>query len=190
MNSLFDLLPFKISPFYISRLDCNIDAALLLEAINQFYYSDSDNEGYIHYTRNKLMEFTGLSENQIRKSETFLKKKKILEIKIGKGLRLYRIDSQKYSELLGYPVYSSLVRKLNHNSKASYLLFFMQNYYNFIGDEITFEIPSEKLEMLSGLDKNAQIYARDTLLSYDLLKYEKSRDPQKYHLNFENIYKL
>lgn len=189
MNSLFDLLPFKISPFYISRLDSNMDAALLLEALHR-YYSDPDDEGYIHYTRDKLMEFTGLSENQVKKAETFLKKKKILKTKIEKGMRLYRLDSEKYSELVGYSVYSGLVRKLNHNSKASYLFSFIHEYYNFIGDEIPFEIPSKNLEMLSGLDKNAQSYARDTLLSFDLLKYEKSKNTKKYFLNYEKINKL
>lgn len=190
MNTLFDLIPLNINPFMVSRLDSNLDSVLLLEVLYRFYYSDSDDEGYIHYTRNKLMEFTGLSENQIKKAETFLKKKKILKTKLEKGMRFYWLDTEKYSELLGYPIYSGLVRKLTHNSKASYLLLFIHEYYNIIGDEIPFEIPSMNLETLSGLEKNAQIYARDTLLSFGLLKYEKKKNTKKYFLNYENINKL
>ena len=174
----------------VSKLASNLDSILLLEALHRFYYSSSDDEGFIHYTRNKLIEFTGLSENQIKKAETFLKKKKLLKTKFEKGMRFYWLDTVKYSELLGYPVYAGFIKKLNHNSKASYLLLFIFEYYNNIGDEIPFEIPSMNLEMLSGLNKNAQIYARDTLLSFGLLKYDKQKDSKKYFLNFKNIDKL
>jgi len=190
MKSIFDLLPININPFFLSRLNSNVDAALLLEVLNRDFYSDSNNEGYIHYTRKKLMEKTGLSENKLKKAAAFLKKKKFLKIKIEKGFRLYFVNQEKYSELLGYKIYPSLIRKLKNNSKATYLLKFILDYYNFIGDEISLEIPSSTLEILSGLDKNSQIYARDTLLGLGYLKYEQDSKTKNYFLVFDEINKL
>lgn len=164
------LFPIYLNPFLISRLDGNVEASILLFWLKRLMKDKSDNDGWAFITRDELCELTGLSESKVQVSERFLKKRTILETKMRKGNRFYKIDSSILPELSGYRVRASLIKLLGNNAKAAFLLTYFLEFNERKKIPLFAEIPSKDIEFLTGLTENSQIFARDSLIGLNFLQ--------------------
>lgn len=188
MKNFYDLFPNVINPIIVSRLESNVEAAILITYIQECSQTDSDHEGWIFFQKNQLQEFTGLSKSKIEECISYLKKKLLVETKPFKGSRLYKINYLKYREIAGYNFKPSLLVKLKNNAKAALLLEIYLELNKWNGCEFIAEIPSATMTLLSGMDKESQIYAKNSLLNKNYLtQFEKNKNT--YKLNGEELVK-
>ncbi len=185
MINLFDFIPNIINPYMIKKLASNVEAAILLECIKSISSDSSDENGKTFIQLNQLQKMTGLSENKIKNSERFLKKKNLIITKIENRIKYYKLNYSEYLTVKGIAIKPTLVGKLNHNAKAALLLTFYVDYNNSQGISLISAIPSREIEYLTGLDRKSQIYARDSLLSYQLIKTLQCEKESQYVLNVD-----
>ncbi|MEX0596600.1 MAG: hypothetical protein WD512_08870 [Candidatus Paceibacterota bacterium] len=184
--SLFDISPQVLNPILVSRLDGNVEASILLRCLERWCRDKADESGWANFTRSELQELTGLTENKIKVSVRLLKRKEILQTKVKKGIRFYKIDSIKIEKLSGFQLRPTILKKLDNNAKAALLLVYYLEFNQDNKISLFAEIPSKVIEIATGMDENAQIYARDSLLGMNLLR-RLSENEYSYVLNIEQL---
>lgn len=168
--SIYDLSPTVINPILVSRLDGNVEAAILLSFFDSTINSNPKNNGWEHFAINQLCEITGLSENKVKLSIRTLKKINAIRTKRNCGAVFYNINSLKIQELVGYKINPSLLKKLGSNAKAVVLLSMFLEFNRENGIPLVAKLPSVEIKHLTGMKTNCQIYARDSLLGMKFLR--------------------
>lgn len=186
--SLFDIFPHVLNPILVSRLDGNVEASILLRCLERWCRDKADESDWANFTLSELQELTGLTENKIKVSVRILKKKEVLQTKVKKGIRFYKIDSIKIENLSGFKLRTTLLKKLDNNAKAALLLVYYLEFNEDNKTSLFAEIPSKLIEIATGMDENAQIYARDSLLGMNLLR-RFTENEYSYVLNIEQLVK-
>lgn len=184
--NLFDIFPNVLNPIIVSRLDSNVEAAILSVCLNRWANESADEDGWIHFTRKQLCELTGLTENKIKVSERFLKNRDIIKTKISNGARFYKVDFTKVQDVSGYRLKPTFLEKLDNNAKATLLFVFYLEFNQDNRVELCEKIPSKQIELATGMDKNSQIYARDSLLGMNYLRCVSKKD-LLYKLNIDKL---
>lgn len=183
--NFFDFIPNIINPYFLNKLDSNVDAAIMLECVKRISTDSADEDGFTFIDLKMFKDMTGLSENKIKTSERFLKKKNLVVTKTEKRIKFYKLNYSEYVKILGIGIKPTIVEKLNHNAKAAFLLSFFIDYSNSQGIPLFSEIPLKEIELLTGLDRKSQIYARDSLLGYKLLDTFYHKNKKQYKLNID-----
>jgi len=178
-----------LNPIYISNLESNLEAALILQLLFNIEI-ENEIEDFVIISRMEIGKYTGLSDYQVKKGETYLKNNNFIEIEIVNKVRHYKIDYQKYNSVNGISPGLFFIKKLKNNPEAALLLKSFIDNDNKFDNNLRYEIPSTAISLSTGLDRKSQIYARDTLLGFKLLDTENKNDIKLYSINQKNLNKF